>query len=253
MIEINLLPGARKKSKAAGAGFDFAAAFKGVVARVTDPYLLSAVGAAVVAVLVVGFMYLTQSARERDLTEREQKAAQDSTRYAAVLREKARAEAQRDTVIRQLNIIRSIDNNRYVWPHLLDEVARALPPFTWLSSVIQTSTPVSAAAATVANPAAARPAGAPAADARSSVDTIVVEDTLRFRLVGNTIDVQALTRFMTLLEASPFVKNVVLVKLTPVIEDDRQIAEFQLDAEYQKPDSSSIRVLPALPSAGGGR
>jgi hypothetical protein len=75
---------------------------------------------------------------------------------------------------------------------------------------------------------------------------VAVEDTLKFRVVGNTIDVQALTRFMTLLEASPFVKNVNLIKLTPVIEQDKQVAEFFLEAEYQKPDSSAIRVVPVL-------
>src|SRR5687767_14807831 len=130
MIEINLLPGARK-TKGRAAGMDFGAAAQGFVARVKDPYLIGAVAASIVAVLAIGFLFLTQSARAAELEEREQKAVADSTRYAAVLKEKARAEAQRDTVVRQLNIIRSIDNNRFVWPHLLDEISRALPPFTW--------------------------------------------------------------------------------------------------------------------------
>lgn len=245
MIEINLLPGARKKARGRGAGFDLAGSARGLIARVTDPYLLGALGAAIVAVLAVGFMYVTQSARERSLTDKEQKALADSTRYAAVLREKARAEAQRDTVIRQLNIIRSIDNNRFVWPHLLDEVSRALPPYTWLTTVAQTSTPTSAAATPLPRPGEKPDAAKKRA---AGLDTVTVEDTLKFRIVGNTIDVQALTRFMTLLEASPFIRDVVLVKLTPVIEQDRQVAEFQLDAQYQKPDSSAIRVQPVLSS-----
>jgi len=244
MIEINLLPGARKKTKGGGgSGMNLAAIGQSIATRVKDPYLIGSTAVSILAVVLVAFMFLRQGARERSLLEKEQKAVQDSTRYAAVLREKARAEAQRDTVARQLNIIRSIDNNRYVWPHLLDEISRALPPYTWLTTVAQTSAPQSAAAAPLARP------GAPedtTAKKKKGVDTVAVEDTLKFRVVGNTIDVQAVTRFMTTLEASPFVKNVRLIKLTPVIEQDKQVAEFFLEAEFQKPDSSAIRVVPVL-------
>ena len=242
MIEINLLPGSKKKTKGS-TGMNFGAIGQSIAARVKDPYLIGATATAVLAVIIVGVMFVSQGRREEKLLDQETKAVQDSTRYAAVLREKARAEAQRDTVARQLNIIRSIDNNRFVWPHLLDEISRALPPYTWLTTVAQTSAPQSAAAMPLPKP------GAPPEEAtakKKGLDTVAVEDTLKFRLVGNTIDVQALTRFMTLLEASPFVKNVNLIKLTPVIEQEKQVAEFFLEAEYQKPDSSAIRVVPVL-------
>ena len=244
MIEINLLPGKRKQAKGGGTGVNFAGIGQSIVARVKDPYLIGSMATAIAVVLIVGFMFLRQEARERSLLEQETKAVQDSTRYAAVLREKARAEAQRDTVARQLNIIRSIDNNRFVWPHLLDEISRALPPYTWLTSVRQSSAPQSAAA--IALPPPGEDEAAAAARKKKGLDTTAVEDTLKFRIVGNTIDVQALTRFITLLEASPFIRNVSLFRMTPVIENDKQVAEFQLDAEWQKPDSSAIRVVPVL-------
>ena len=60
---------------------------------------------------------------------------QDSTRYASVLQERERAEAKRDTVLRSLNLIRAIDDDRFIWPHVMDEVSRALPPYTWLVSL----------------------------------------------------------------------------------------------------------------------
>ena len=244
MIEINLLPGKRKSTKGGGTGVNLAGIGQAIVARVKDPYLIGSTATAILVAVVVGFMFLRQEARERSLLEKEQKAVQDSTRYAAVLREKARAEAQRDTVARQLNIIRSIDNNRFVWPHLLDEISRALPPYTWITAIRQSSAPQTAAAAPLARPG--EDSAAAAARKKRGLDTTAVEDTLKFRIVGNTIDVQALTRFMTLLEASPFMRNVNLLRLTPVIENDQQIAEFQLDAEWQKPDSSAIRVVPVL-------
>src|ERR687889_235706 len=95
MIEINLLPGSGKKSKKSGGG----------------------------ANLNLGASFAHQ------------KAVQDSTRYASVLREREKAEAKRDTVLRSLNMIRAIDDDRYIWPHVMDEVSSALPPYTWVVSL----------------------------------------------------------------------------------------------------------------------
>ena len=55
------------------------------------------------------------------------------TRYAAALKERQRADARRDTLLRRMNLIRAIDEDRFIWPHVLDEVSKALPPYTWLS------------------------------------------------------------------------------------------------------------------------
>jgi len=52
----------------------------------------------------------------------------------------------RDSVVNQVNLIRSFDDKRFVWPHIMDEVSRALPPYTWLTSVTQTSAPPSSVA-----------------------------------------------------------------------------------------------------------
>ena len=252
MIEINLLPGAGKKKsrgKSAGAGVDFAALASGIIGKVKDPWLVGGVAAVLLVVGGVGMLHVKQTARARMLTERQQKAVQDSTRYAAVLSEKRKAEAQRDSVLRQLNVIRSIDNNRFVWPHLLDEISRALPPYTWLTSVRQTSEPVSAAARPVAAsntrgrpaPRNAKPA---AKGAKPTVPPPPARDTIKFQIVGNTADFQALTRFMRLLEASPFVEGVELTRTVLVLEQQREVTQFVLDARYEEPDSSLIRRVP---------
>ena len=253
MIEINLLPGAGKKKsrgKSAGAGVDFAALASGIIGKVKDPWLVGGLAAVILVVGGVGMLHVKQTARARTLTERQQKAVQDSTRYAAVLNEKRKAEAQRDSVLRQLNVIRSIDNNRFVWPHLLDEISRALPPYTWLTSVRQTSEPVSAAARPVAaantrGRPAPRPAAKPTpAAARPGVPPAPARDTIKFQIVGNTADFQALTRFMRLLEASPFVEGVELTRTVLVLEQQREVTQFVLDARYEEPDSLLVRRVP---------
>ena len=237
MIEINLLPGAGKKSRGRGVGLDMAALVTNVAARIKDPYLISAVAAVCLAIAAIAGMHWGQRAQSTALDERLQKAEQDSIRFATVIAEKHKAEAQRDSVLKQLGLIRSIDSKRFIWPHLMDEVSRALPPYTWLTSLAQTNT--IAAAAPAATPEKS-PAGPPA----DSADSTASQQGVQFRVVGNTVDIQALTRFMKLLEASPFVENVQLVKSALIIVDGKEVTEFQLDAAYQSPDSSVIRTVP---------
>ena len=237
MIEINLLSGAGRKSRGRGtsSSFNFGATLAAIGARVKDPWLITAVVSVVLAVAAVGVMFLRGGIRQKSLVQQEQKAVQDSTRYAAVLREKHKAEAQRDSVLQQLGVIRAIDNDRFVWPHILDEVSRALPPYTWLTSVAYVP------AAPPAGPAPA-PAAGDKSKAPKKTPLVVPVDTVHFRVVGNTVDIQALTRFMKLLEASPFVQNVQLTKSEMIIEQGKEVTEFQLEAEYQHPDPAAIRT-----------
>jgi Tfp pilus assembly protein PilN len=238
MIEINLLPGAAKKSKSRGS-FSLKGLTSGAAAKVKDPYLLSAIAAVFIAAAGVGGMHVTQKSSAVSIGLRETAALRDSTRYAMILKERRRAEAKRDSVMKQLTIIRSIDDDRYVWPHILDELSRSLPPYTWLKSVQQTSA--------VAVPAALledqRKVDTTAA-AREKKGEAPANEALRFRVIGNTVDIQALTRFMKLLETSPFLQNVQLAKSELVMLDGKEVTEFQLDAEFERPDKSVITTAP---------
>jgi hypothetical protein len=123
MIEINLIPGTGKKSKKGGGGgakLNLAASLGNLKSKIRDPYMLGAIGSAVVAILVTGGLYTTQESRSARLEDELQKAVQDSTRYASVLREREKAEAKRDTVLRSLNMIRAIDNGKDVTQFQLD-------------------------------------------------------------------------------------------------------------------------------------
>ncbi len=241
MIEINLSPRSGAKS-GRSRGIAIGAALAGLRSRVRDPYLASAIGSLALAILVVGGLHWNHVNRVASLTETEQQAVQDSTRYSAVLKEKYAAAAQRDSILTQLEIIRSIDDERFVWPHVLEEVSRALPAYTWLISLDQTSAVVSAAARVDTAPVIGkgRPAATPVARTAPAVDARAV----RFRIVGQTVDIQALTRFMKLLEASPFIQNVQLARSDAVASEGKQVTEFQLDAEYEPPATGVIQTVP---------
>ncbi len=241
MIEINLLPGARKKARSRGPSVNLGETFKDLASRVRDPWLLGAVAGVVLGILSIVGMWTYQSRREKSLTEREQKAVQDSTRYSAVILERSKAEAQRDSVQRQIAVISAIDGTRLVWPHVLDEISRALPPYVWLRSVTQTSAVSNDSPEVQAGVAKAapkkpgdkpRPAGAPD------------DNVLTMQVVGNTVDIQALTRFWKALEASPFLQNVTLVRSDVVMQQGKETTEFRLDMQYQKPDASVLRTVP---------
>ena len=242
MIQINLLPGSRKKTRSRG-GSDVMASLAALAAQVKDPFLIAAVASVALAGGGVGTLFLAQTREAALLADRERTAVQDSTLYAAVLGEKAKAQAQVDSVMKQLAVIREIDNNRYVWPHVMDEVSRAMPPYTWLNSIEQMSAPPAAASAP------AKSAAADSAAAGKPVRKPLVEDdvealAIKFLVTGTTVDIQALTRFMRVLEASPFVQNVNLAKSSLVVADGREVTEFRLEAEYQSPDAAAIQTVP---------
>jgi Tfp pilus assembly protein PilN len=238
MIEINLLPGSGKKSKRGGGGasFNAGAMFRNFASKVTDPFLLSAVASGVLAAVAIGGLYTHQMARQHSLESRERRAVQDSTNYAIVVKSIRRAQAQRDSVLRQMNIIKVIDNNRFVWPHVMDEVSRAMPPYTWLTSVSQTNSE-------------AAPQGTPDPNKEKlkkgeSADSAAAARPVQLQLIGNTVDIQALTRFMKSLEGSPFLKDVQLVKTATILVDGKEVTEFTLTATYEQPDPTLVRRVP---------
>lgn len=224
MIEINLLPGARKKSRStSGASLDVRALFADFASRLKDPWLAVAVGGLALGLGLTAAMWFFQGRTLSALEEQQRIATQDSTRYAAVLAQRDAAEAQRDSILRQIAVIAAIDGDRFVWPHVMDEVSRALPTYTWLRSLAQSS---SAAAV------------APEAVASGTIPPVGI------RLVAYTVDQQAVTIFMRELEASPFIQNVTIGSSEQVVTDGKEVTQFQLDMQYSKPDSSVIRTVP---------
>ncbi len=241
MIEINLLPGASKKAKRGGGPrLDFPSVRSGLSDRFKDRWLTAAVICAVVGLSAVGVMYFTQSSQTRRLADAEQKGLADSTRYASVLKERTRLQAKRDTLLRQLNIIRAIDGDRFLWPHVLEEVSSALPPYTWLTGLSYTGTPQGQ------NIVTTRPPGEEAAKANkvAKLETQIPLDTVRVRLLGRTVDIQALTRFMSDLENSPFLADVTLDDSKQALDNGVPVTDFQLTMLYTRPDSSIIRRVP---------
>jgi Tfp pilus assembly protein PilN len=264
MIEINLLPGDGKKRRRAnstkGLKFEIRPGdlFASLAAKITDKYMLGAVAAAGVCGALIVFMFIHQAAQASGLEERETKALKDSTQFSAVLVAKAKAEASRDSLYQQIAIIKSIDDSRYLWSHLMYEISSALPQYTWLTEITQTSAPRSAAAVdtlkkVVAVDSTQSPEKRAAARNRAlkarSDSLLATAKDLKFKIVGHTVDIQALTRFMKSLEASPFIQNVQLSRSDLVQAEGKEVTEFTLEAETQSPPAFAIKTVPLVVSA----
>ena len=217
MIEINLLPGAKHKRGGKGGGLalpDLGA----LLSQVKDPWLVAAIATWVLVLLGAAVAYLPRARQVTELEPKLEAAKRDSIRYSGILIRKAQLERRRDSLLAEIQVIRDIDRDRYVWPHILDAVTKALPPYLWLDEV------------------ASR--GGESSDSGGAALTIQ----------GKTADPQALTRFMRNLEESPFIEGVTIVSSALVAEQGHDVTSFNLTARYSAPPVSILTMEPLAAS-----
>jgi len=237
MIEVNLLPGQKRKAAGGGAKFKLPD-FKNLLASIKDPWLISAVVAWVLigggALALFGLDARRKAVVDGDVA----KAKHDADRLSGYIAEKRKQEARRDSLVVQINVIRQIDGQRYVWPHLMDQITKALPPYTWIQDLQQTANAPVVPTSTGATPAA-RPSGADSAAAANAVNVT---------LNGHTVDIQAYTTFLRQLAASPWITDVTPATSQTVIEFDRPVTAFAVSFKYKQADSVFIRTVPLVQS-----
>jgi Tfp pilus assembly protein PilN len=244
MITVNLRPDLKRK-RARRPLQGVLEGVSGFGSKIKDPILLLAVLGWVGAVGWLGFVFLGTA---RDLSALEPQLEQsraENKRFKAFLAEKRHQETIRDSLVAQIGVIRTVDGDRYVWPHLLDEVTRALPAYTWLVDLgpARVSPTTAQAAPGAAAPAAAvhKPGATPS---DSSAKGPVQPPPVQFELNGRTVDIQAYTRFLRQLEASPWITDVLPVSAQTVVEKDRPVTAFTIRATYHQADSAYIRTVP---------
>ena len=220
MIEINLLPG--KKKKKAGAGLSMPD-FSEIVGKIRDPLMIGAVGVWAIVLPVVGYTYFNESRKLADLSDEVDRVTVQARNFNTLIREKQTLERLRDTLEVQLAAIREIDADRYIWPHIMEEVTKALPDFTWLNSLefVPAATP----------------------DATGEIDPNY-RPPVQFTIDGRTGDMGAYTRFLRNLGNSPWIGNVQAGATQTVIESDRPVIAFTITGTYQQADSAFIRTAP---------
>ncbi len=220
MITINLKPG----SKRAAAGASLAGgmnALRSMRTRVKDPWPMAAL--VVVALTAVGLAWIgfSSASKVSSLEDQLATARAENRRFKTFQTEKKRAEAAKDSVVQQIATIRSVDGDRYVWPHVLDEVTRAVPPFTWITEMDAIPAP-------------------PPLDSTS-----IAPPPVSFQLLGRTMDIQGFTRFMRQLEDSPWLRDVTVISTTTEIDHGRAVTAFTVRAAYDRPVRGKTPAAPA--------
>jgi Tfp pilus assembly protein PilN len=213
VIEINLAFGAesRRAPRARAAALRLPA----LPALGSDPRIGGAVVAGALLVLFVGHAFWSLGSRRSELEAQLREQVEDSTRYATTISLVRALEARQDTIRQKIGVIREVDQRRYVWPHLMDEISAAVPSYTWLRSITSTEP-----------------------DTLHTVPSVTLQ--------GNAGSTQALTRFMKNLESSAYVRDVTLVTSEQVEIDGRAVHKFTLEARYEAPDSTAILTVPLV-------
>lgn len=233
MIEINLLPGgAAKRPAASGRALKLPA----MPSMGGDPRVTGVAGAGLLAALVCGYLFWSVSNRHDELEAQIEQGVRDSTSLASTIKLVHELEARQDTIREKIGVIKSVDQRRYVWPHILDEVSHSLPPYTWLTKIASEEPPPP--------PAGAKPPAGPDAKKGPAGAAAPVPAGPTIAIEGNTATTQALTRFMKNLEASPMIRDVSLVTSSQATEAGRVVLKFSLEARYEQPDSAAIQSVP---------
>jgi len=217
LIEVNLLPGGKKRT---GKGGGFKLGLPDLKAMPADPFIIGAVIVGIASAGLTGWWYTDLNNRNTELAVALEDAIQDSTDFHDLIENNSTLQARQDSVAQKVEIIQEIDAGRYVWPHVLDEVARALPDFLWITALQQVS----------------------------------VGDFVEFRIDGRAGNNIAVTTFMAALEASPFVRGVRLISSEQALEalpggDDQLVIVFTLEAAYEQP---AFELLETVPLFGAG-
>jgi Tfp pilus assembly protein PilN len=234
MITVNLRPNLKRK-RARSPLLGMLESVRGVGGKVKDPLLLASVVSWVAVLGWLGYVVIGTTHELNALEPQLEETRAEHKRFKAFLAEKRHQETIRDSLVSQIGVIRTVDGDRYVWPHLLDEVTKALPAYTWL---------VDMGFAAPAAPPPSRPNAK--ADAKQDTTAVVafVNPPVAFNLNGRTVDIQAYTRFLRQLEASPWITDVTPVSAQTVVEKERPVTAFTIRGTYRQADSAYIRTVP---------
>jgi Tfp pilus assembly protein PilN len=217
MIEINLMPGTAKRtrrraklpltlkksggSKKSGSGM------------AVDGPKMFVIASALVSIGAIAMLWLSASNRMKELDVAIEGAVRDSIRYATIIAANQELHDRQAKVAEKLNIIQEIDQARYVWAHVLDELSRALPAYTWLVSL-------------------------------SDISGEFGSKRPRLRIEGRAGHTFAMTQYMQNLESSPFLSGVTLINHQQIQEEGRNVYNFILEMSYSEGGPDNITTVP---------
>lgn len=208
MIEVNLHPEGSKRRRRGRRLSGLPAWLKSGGSRDgRDPWLVAAVAIPALVFLIVGWLWLSQRGERGTLDERITEAVEDSTRLSDLRALSDSLVAREAQISERLDLLRGLDDGRFVWPRLLSELSRSLPSYAWLTAIRQAS---------------------PLPDLQVQVD-------------GMAANPLAITAYVRNLQASPFVEQVRILGSQEQNLDGFSAHSFKLTVRYAEArDSVSL-------------
>ncbi|MCZ0935890.1 MAG: PilN domain-containing protein [Gemmatimonadetes bacterium] len=135
MIEINLLPESQRARQGLPADGNAAGGLR------IDVWGVALLISALTIPPGAAALWWLQRTEAVELGTRLEAVVADSARLAE-LRAASDSLTERSREIRErVALVEQLDRDRFAWPHLMDEISRALPPPAWLTSLRQLSAP----------------------------------------------------------------------------------------------------------------
>lgn len=223
MIEIDLLPGGGRPGNAETSR---ASATRGPLrSHLRDPWIVASGLVVFLSAVVSTVLLVSGRGRTAAVASALDSATRDSLRIATAISESRAMESRLDSLGDRASAIGNLDSRRYLWPRLLDEVARALPDEVWLVQIAQVN---------------------------------AEDGVTRFSVEGRSTGTVALSRFWDGLESSAFIRDVRLLTTEHLVEPlsgsrpSPTRYSFVLEAEYEagasrKPEPNPLNGRPELP------
>lgn len=206
MIEVNLHPDGSKRRRKGRRGLTVPGWLKpGASASGRDPWLVAAVAIPAVVLLIIGWLWMSQRSERGSLEDRMAEAVEDSTRLSDLRALSDSLIAREAQISARLDLLRGLDDGRFVWPRLLDEFSRALPAYAWLTSIRQAAAP----------------------------------PELQVQIDGMAANPLAITAYVRGLQESPFVRQVRILGSQEQNLDGFSAHSFKLIVAYAEPPDSA--------------
>ncbi|MFQ5529797.1 MAG: PilN domain-containing protein [Gemmatimonadota bacterium] len=217
MIEVNLHPSGGKGGRVSGKGLSLrlpglSGGGRGPGDGGRDPFTTAAIVVPALVLLAIGGMWFSNRSQRSDLDDRLAVAVEDSTRLAD-LRSLSDSLIARDARIQErLVLVLSLDGGRFVWAHVLDEIGRALPAYTWLT-LVRSDAPL---------------------------------PELRIQVDGLAANPLAITRFVRNLQDSPYISEARIMGSQQQVVENVAAQAFQLMVTYDAPPDDLVATEPLV-------
>jgi Tfp pilus assembly protein PilN len=212
MIEINLHPSAGQKKPRRKRRTTRAPSSARLQGFREDPWNAALIAVLIVVPLAVLSLWLMQRAREHGLEQRLEAATADSARLADLRVLSDSLLERRDAIRNRIELVESLDKNRFVWPHLLDEIGRAVPNLAWLTAIKRQST----------------------------------LPNVEVQLLGTAANPLVVTQFVHNLERSPYLSDIQIVSTQAQKVQGLTAQSFTLTVRYRSPPADSVPTEPLL-------